>query len=117
MLPILVFFIAHWVLSVFFQTFFLHRYGAHKQFTMSHRWERFFYLMTFLTQGSSFLVPRAYAYLHREHHAFSDTERDPHSEPRTCETDRPRSIRLSPRRTRGECRSRCSSRLEFRAWC
>ena len=79
MLPILVFFICHWLISVFFQTFFLHRYGAHKQFSMSRGWERRFYLLTFLTQGSSFLVPRAYAYLHREHHAFSDTARDPHS--------------------------------------
>jgi stearoyl-CoA desaturase (delta-9 desaturase) len=79
MIAILTFIVAHWVLSIFCQTFFLHRYGAHKQFTMSHRWERFFYLLTFLSQGSSFLVPRAYAYIHREHHAFSDTERDPHS--------------------------------------
>lgn len=79
MLPILVFFIGHWLISVFFQTFFLHRYGAHHQFAMSPRWERFFYFMTFLTQGSSFLIPRAYAYLHREHHAFADTARDPHS--------------------------------------
>ncbi len=79
MIAILSFLVAHWVLSIFCQTFFLHRYGAHKQFTMSHRWDRFFYLLTFLSQGSSFLVPRAYAYLHREHHAFSDTERDPHS--------------------------------------
>ena len=79
MLPILAFFVGHWLSSVFCQTFFLHRYGAHKQFTMSHGWERVFFFMTFLTQGSSFLVPRAYAYLHREHHAFSDTERDPHS--------------------------------------
>jgi stearoyl-CoA desaturase (delta-9 desaturase) len=78
-LPILAFFVAHWLSSVFCQTFFLHRYGAHKQFTMGHGWERAFFLITFLTQGSSFLVPRAYAYLHREHHAFSDTERDPHS--------------------------------------
>jgi stearoyl-CoA desaturase (delta-9 desaturase) len=76
---ILTFLVLHWVLSIFCQTFFLHRYGAHKQFTMSPRWERFFYGLTFFTQGSSFLVPRAYAYLHREHHAFSDTERDPHS--------------------------------------
>jgi stearoyl-CoA desaturase (Delta-9 desaturase) len=32
-----------------------------------------------LFQGSSYLTPRAYAILHREHHAFSDTARDPHS--------------------------------------
>ena len=79
MLPILIFFVAHWMISVFCQTFFLHRYGAHLQFTMNRGWERFFYLTTFLSQGSSYLTPRAYAYLHREHHAFSDGERDPHS--------------------------------------
>jgi stearoyl-CoA desaturase (delta-9 desaturase) len=76
---ILTFFVAHWVLSVFFQTFFLHRYGAHRMFTMGKGWERFFYLCTFVFQGSSFLSPRGYAILHREHHAFSDTDRDPHS--------------------------------------
>lgn len=79
MVIIVTFFVAHWVLSCFFQSFFLHRYGAHKQFTMNRFWERFFHLATFISQGSSYLVPRSYAVLHREHHAFSDTERDPHS--------------------------------------
>jgi stearoyl-CoA desaturase (delta-9 desaturase) len=78
-LAILVFFIAHWLLSVFCQTFYLHRYGAHKMFTMSKGWERCFHLLTYISQGSSYLNPRAYAILHREHHAFSDTPRDPHS--------------------------------------
>ncbi|MFI5141392.1 MAG: acyl-CoA desaturase, partial [Bacteroidia bacterium] len=63
----------------FCQTFFLHRYGAHKMFTTSPFWEKFFYLLTFISQGSSFLNPRAYAILHRMHHAYSDTEKDPHS--------------------------------------
>jgi stearoyl-CoA desaturase (delta-9 desaturase) len=76
---ILIFFAAHWSCSIFAQTFFLHRYGAHRMFTMSPGWERFFYLFTFVSQGPSFLNPRGYAILHREHHAFSDTERDPHS--------------------------------------
>jgi stearoyl-CoA desaturase (delta-9 desaturase) len=76
---IALFFVAHWQLSVFCQTFFLHRYAAHRMFTMSKRWERFFYLFTYVCQGSSFLVPRAYAILHRMHHAFSDTPKDPHS--------------------------------------
>lgn len=76
---IIVFFVAHWVFSCFFQSFFLHRYGAHRQFTMSKAWERIFHLGTFVAQGSSYLVPRSYAVLHREHHAYSDTERDPHS--------------------------------------
>ncbi len=76
---ILSFFVAHWTLSVFCQTFFLHRYGAHRMFSMSPGWERFFYLFTFVAQGPSFLNPRGYAILHREHHAFSDTAQDPHS--------------------------------------
>jgi stearoyl-CoA desaturase (delta-9 desaturase) len=76
---ILTFLAAHWVLSVFCQTFYLHRYGAHQMFTMSRGWERFFHLLTFVSQGSSYLNPRGYAILHREHHAFSDTPRDPHS--------------------------------------
>ncbi len=76
---IIAFFVLHWELSIFSQTFFLHRYGAHRMFTMSKGWERFFYLFTYVTQGSSFLVPRGYAVLHRMHHAFSDTPEDPHS--------------------------------------
>jgi stearoyl-CoA desaturase (delta-9 desaturase) len=76
---IFIFFTAHWFLSLFSQTFFLHRYAAHRMFEMSPFWERFFYIVTLITQGSSFLVPRAYAVLHRMHHAFSDTEDDPHS--------------------------------------
>jgi stearoyl-CoA desaturase (delta-9 desaturase) len=43
------------------------------------RWEKVFYFLTWFFQGSSFLVPRAYAVMHRMHHEFSDTEKDPHS--------------------------------------
>ena len=78
-MAILVFFFVHWQVSIFCQTFFLHRYGAHKQFTMSKGWERFFHLLTYLSQGSSYLNARGYAILHRMHHAFSDTPKDPHS--------------------------------------
>ncbi len=76
---ILTFFVLHWFLSLFTQTFYLHRYSSHKMFTMSKFWERFFYILSFIMQGSSFLNPRAYAIMHRMHHAYSDTEKDPHS--------------------------------------
>lgn len=76
---ILVFFLAHWFLAAFVQVFFLHRYASHQQFRMSKGWERFFYLLTYVGLGSSFLPPRAYAILHRMHHAYSDTPDDPHS--------------------------------------
>ncbi len=78
-MPILIFFLAHWFLSLFCQTFFLHRYSSHKMFTMNKFWERVFYGLTIITQGASFLNPRAYAIMHRMHHAYSDTEKDPHS--------------------------------------
>lgn len=78
-MAILIFFLAHWFLSLFCQTFFLHRYASHKMFTMNKFWERFFYGFTIFTQGASFLNPRAYAIMHRMHHAYSDTEKDPHS--------------------------------------
>jgi stearoyl-CoA desaturase (Delta-9 desaturase) len=76
---VVIFFLAHWQVSVFLQSFFLHRYGAHKQFSMSRGWERVFHLLTYLVQGPSFLSARAYAILHRMHHAYSDTAKDPHS--------------------------------------
>jgi stearoyl-CoA desaturase (Delta-9 desaturase) len=76
---ILFFFATHWFLSLFFHTAFLHRYASHQMFTMKKHVERVFYFLTWVTQGSSYLVPRAYAAMHRMHHEFSDTEDDPHS--------------------------------------
>jgi stearoyl-CoA desaturase (Delta-9 desaturase) len=73
------FFVSHWLLSVLFQSLFQHRYAAHRMYDMPKRTERVLHFITFLVQGSSYLNPRAYGILHREHHAFSDTERDPHT--------------------------------------
>lgn len=78
-MEILIFFVLHWYLSLFMQTFFLHRYSAHAMFSMSKGWEKVFYVLTWLFQGSSFLSPRAYGIMHRLHHAYADTEKDPHS--------------------------------------
>jgi stearoyl-CoA desaturase (delta-9 desaturase) len=74
-----IFFAAHWSLSVLMQSMFQHRYAAHRMYTASPRIERVLHFLTWLIQGSSYLDPRGYAILHREHHAFSDTERDPHT--------------------------------------
>ena len=73
------FIIIHWYLSLFCQTFFQHRYAAHRMFEMSRRWEKVFFIFSFFVQGSSYLSPYAYAILHRMHHAHTDTENDPHS--------------------------------------
>ena len=79
MSAILLFFFSHWFLSLFFHSFFLHRFASHQMYTTSKNWERFFYIATWFTQGSSFLVPRAYGVMHRMHHMYSDTDKDPHS--------------------------------------
>jgi len=76
---IFLFFIAHWYLSLFFQTFFLHRYASHKAFTMSPFMEKVFFVLTWIFQGSNYLSPFGYGVMHRMHHAFADTPQDPHS--------------------------------------
>jgi stearoyl-CoA desaturase (Delta-9 desaturase) len=77
MLIILSFLIAHWLLSLFFQTFFQYRYAWHRVFTTNKLWERVFYLLAYLFEGASFLNPRAYALMLRAHHAYSHREQDP----------------------------------------
>ena len=74
-----VFFVIHWYLSFFLQSFFHHRYAAHQHFFMSKRTEKFFYILCFLVHGSSYMSPYAYGIMHRLHHIHTDTEEDPHS--------------------------------------
>lgn len=79
MLVIVLFFVIHWFSSLFFHSFFLHRYASHKMYTVTKWWEKTIYFLTWFVQGSSYLVPRAYGVMHRMHHTYSDTEKDPHS--------------------------------------
>lgn len=73
------FLVVHWYSSLSCHRIFQHQYAAHAMFTMSPRMEKIFYLISFLTQGASFLRASTYALIHRPHHAYSDTEKDPHS--------------------------------------
>jgi len=41
--------------------------------------EKLFYVFSAIFQGSSYLSPYAYGAMHRMHHAYTDTEKDPHS--------------------------------------
>ena len=55
----------------------LHRYFSHKSFEFKNdilKW--FFTLLSVLSGRGS---PLGWSYLHRKHHAYSDTEKDPHS--------------------------------------
>jgi stearoyl-CoA desaturase (delta-9 desaturase) len=76
---ILIFIIIHWYTSLFFQSFFHHRYSAHNICSMSRGWEKFFHIACFITQGSSYISAAAYGIMHRLHHAHTDEESDPHS--------------------------------------
>jgi len=75
----IIFTVIQWYLSLFCQTFFHHRYSAHRMFRMSKFWEKVFFIFSFITQGSSYLSPSSYGILHRMHHAYTDTDKDPHS--------------------------------------
>ena len=78
-MEIIALFIILWYGGLFFQTFFLHRYAAHQSFTMSKTFERITYFLTWVFQGSNYLSAYGYGVMHRMHHAFADTEKDPHS--------------------------------------
>ena len=76
---IILFFIAHWYLSLSVQTLFLHRYAAHGYYKLTPTQEKLGYFLNLLFQGSSYLSPNAYGILHKAHHSYSDTKKDPHS--------------------------------------
>ena len=46
---------------------------------MTKGWEKVFFIGSMITQGASYLSPHTYGILHRLHHAYADTEDDPHS--------------------------------------
>jgi stearoyl-CoA desaturase (delta-9 desaturase) len=79
MIAIFIFFVLHWYMSLFFQTFFLHRYAAHGAFSMSKSMEKVVFVLTWIFQGSNYLSAYGYGIMHRMHHAFADTPKDPHS--------------------------------------
>jgi stearoyl-CoA desaturase (Delta-9 desaturase) len=78
-MAIIIFITVLWYSGLFFQSFFLHRYAAHQSFTMSKFTEKLCFILTWITQGSNYLSAYAYGIMHRMHHAFADTENDPHS--------------------------------------
>ena len=78
-MTIIIFILILWYGGLFFQSFFLHRYAAHQVFTMSKTMERITFILTWIFQGSSYLSAYGYGIMHRMHHAYTDTEKDPHS--------------------------------------
>jgi len=78
-MEIAIFMVMMWYGGLFFQTFFLHRYSAHQAFTMSKFTEKVFFVLTWIFQGSNYLSAYGYGVMHRMHHAYADTPKDPHS--------------------------------------
>jgi len=76
---VLILIITLWYTGLFFQTFFLHRYAAHQTYTMSCTMEKICFVLTWVFQGSNYLSAYGYGVMHRLHHAYADTEKDPHS--------------------------------------
>lgn len=62
--------------AVFATTVYMHRALAHRALTVSPRVGLVFRFLIWVTTG---IAPRAWVAVHRKHHAFSDTEEDPHS--------------------------------------
>ena len=54
----------------------LHRYFTHKSFQTSQSWEK---IMLFASVPATVGTPIGWIGTHRLHHAYSDTEKDPHS--------------------------------------
>ena len=77
-MEIFIFIVAHWYLSLFAQSFFHHRYSAHQMFTMPKWVEKFFFVFSFVAQGSS-CKSKVYGIFYRLHHEHADKEEDPHS--------------------------------------
>ncbi len=61
------------VLSV---TLYLHRHSAHRALALHPALQHFFRFWLWLTTG---MVTREWTAVHRKHHAFCETEKDPHS--------------------------------------
>jgi len=78
-MAVIIFIIVLWYSGLFFQSFFLHRYAAHQSFRMSRLGEKICFILTWVTQGSNYLSAYGYGVMHRMHHAYADSEQDPHS--------------------------------------
>lgn len=76
---VILLYITHWTASIYAQSIFLHRGAAHAMYKFRNKfWEKFTFIVVLFALGPSYLSARAYTILHRMHHAFSDTEKDPH---------------------------------------
>jgi stearoyl-CoA desaturase (delta-9 desaturase) len=69
--------VSFYILNILGNWMMLHRYYSHRSFEFKHDSVRkFFTLLSILAGRGS---PIGWVYVHRQHHAYSDTDKDPHS--------------------------------------
>jgi stearoyl-CoA desaturase (delta-9 desaturase) len=69
--------ISFYVLNILGIWMTLHRYYSHNSFQFKNSNLKWFFTLIALLAGRG--SPLGWVYLHRKHHAYSDTEKDPHS--------------------------------------
>ena len=69
--------ISFYILNILGNWLMLHRYYAHRSFEFNSKIIK--QLLTGLAVLAGRGSPLGWAYIHRQHHAYSDTDRDPHS--------------------------------------
>lgn len=74
---ILITIISFYVLNILGNWMTLHRYFSHKSFEFKNNFLKWIFTLLAILSGRG--SPLGWTYLHRKHHAYSDTEKDPHS--------------------------------------
>lgn len=69
--------LSFYVLNILGNWMMLHRYYSHKSFEFKNKYIKWFFTILAILTGRG--SPLGWSYLHRKHHAYSDTEKDPHS--------------------------------------
>jgi len=69
--------ISFYILNILGNWMTLHRYFSHKSFEFKNDFLKWTFTLLSILAGRG--SPLGWSYLHRKHHAYSDTEKDPHS--------------------------------------
>ena len=76
MIDIIIIFLWWHIIATFGLSIGYHRYFSHQTFKVSYTWEIIFLICGYMCGARS---PITWAAVHRLHHEYSDTKKDPHS--------------------------------------
>ena len=74
---ILITILSFYILNILGNWMMLHRYFSHKSFEFKNNFLKYIFTLLAILSGRG--SPLGWCYLHRKHHSYSDTEKDPHS--------------------------------------